>query len=136
MTTAPVAARITTRFLLTCLLRGMTGNPRAKIIPTNVSTHMPLARHDPVDYTDSIVAIVSTHMPLARHDVEYWQGDSGTGVSTHMPLARHDERSTDTDGIHYRFLLTCLLRGMTILFKRSPHFGWFLLTCLLRGMTW
>ena len=56
-------------------------------------------------------------------------------VSTHMPLARHD---VDTRRYRYtieKFLLTCLLRGMTRLEgNRYVHFQ-FLLTCLLRGMT-
>ena len=33
-----------------------------------VSTHMPLARHDLKQYTDTRFTEVSTHMPLARHD--------------------------------------------------------------------
>ena len=57
---------------------------------------------------------VSTHMPLARHDkVADHNALPGT-VSTHMPLARHDT-SAVRRGVKVRsFLLTCLLRGMTI----------------------
>ena len=33
-------------FLLTCLLRGMTGLPGADMQIKIISTHMPLARHD------------------------------------------------------------------------------------------
>ena len=33
---------------------------------------------------------VSTHMPLARHDLAYLQKLLSAFVSTHMPLARHD----------------------------------------------
>ena len=46
----------------------MTNWAKEKRLPVNVSTHMPLARHDydiPASY---VVGIVSTHMPLARHD--------------------------------------------------------------------
>ena len=84
---------------------------RQRDMDLQVSTHMPLARHDV--YTDnSVFLIVSTHMPLARHDAidiakaSCWgflltcllrgmtAADSVAGrepiVSTHMPLARHD----------------------------------------------
>ena len=33
-----------------------------------VSTHMPLARHDAVAFAPILTVVVSTHMPLARHD--------------------------------------------------------------------
>ena len=57
------------------------------------------------------------------------------GVSTHMPLARHDAGRFIGYFHHGKFLLTCLLRGMTydVLYKFFT--GGFLLTCLLRGMT-
>ena len=53
---------------------------------------MPLARHDTASDTLSWITFISTHMPLARHDFE-WQ-------------IRYSILQT--------FLLTCLLRGMTI----------------------
>ena len=57
-----------------------------------VSTHMPLARHDALDPDSQAYAIqVSTHMPLARHDVVSENVIRSPTVSTHMPLARHDE---------------------------------------------
>ena len=37
------------QFLLTCLLRGMTGYSDADIAYILISTHMPLARHDGMD---------------------------------------------------------------------------------------
>ena len=37
---------VRTEFLLTCLLRGMTDNPDAGDKDKQISTHMPLARHD------------------------------------------------------------------------------------------
>ena len=97
-------------------------------------------------------------MPLARHDVRTLYSNHVMVVSTHMPLARHDIW-TVWRRIHYsKFLLTCLLRGMTTTgivtialrkvsthmplarhdpFSRhpSPVHLLFLLTCLLRGMT-
>ena len=127
-------------FLLTCLLRGMTIPPVLSCIYHHVSTHMPLTRHDTSTFESSRNRNVSTHMPLTRHDIlttalnayglgfyshasyEAWQnyGDAlkkAEQVSTHMPLTRHDKLC----GRHYRigaFLLTCLLRGMTLLLLR------------------
>ena len=58
-------------FLLTCLLRGMTGAAvRIRVYP-HVSTHMPLARHDVWLGKIKRTVGVSTHMPLARHDYRY-----------------------------------------------------------------
>ena len=37
-----------------------------------------------------IVLEVSTHMPLARHDLGMMLAVHRASVSTHMPLARHD----------------------------------------------
>ena len=105
----------------------------------DVSTHMPLARHDFMFFPFLIQLVVSTHMPLARHDQRRRQRFSRKVVSTHMPLARHD---TDDYGViedvvsfyshasceawqtiagqvqsRFTFLLTCLLRGMTFLLE-------------------
>ena len=33
---------------------------------------------------------ISTHMPLARHDLTISESCADTRISTHMPLARHD----------------------------------------------
>ena len=78
-------------FLLTCLLRGMTALSQQRSTFFTVSTHMPLARHDINGLPELHRQRVSTHMPLARHD--------GPRASGRLPL--------------WRFLLTCLLRGMT-----------------------
>ena len=52
---------------------------------------MPLARHDALAISDDvIVPTVSTHMPLARHDPKLFVSLLPLSVSTHMPLARHD----------------------------------------------
>ena len=104
--------RLTAEFLLTCLLRGMTRHFAPILQGLKISTHMPLARHDShAQYTD-------------------WDDR----ISTHMPLARHDsqERYLNTGG---KFLLTCLLRGMTAVMSSHIMLSTFLLTCLLRGMT-
>ena len=125
-------------FLLTCLLRGMTGQTAPPNSDCYISTHMPLARHDGVNKMAQVNSDISTHMPLARHDdkfngtVEQWR------ISTHMPLARHDKSNIEWGAIiqisthmplarHDRirgnrytlllFLLTCLLRGMTFLLR-------------------
>ncbi len=79
------------QFLLTCLLRGMTFSPLLFLKSIEISTHMPLARHDEDREKSTGICIISTHMPLARHDV-----------------------SSEFRQIMQTFLLTCLLRGMTI----------------------
>ena len=58
----------TDKFLLTCLLRGMTYYIGEQLADVTISTHMPLARHDTSSRLRLIVSIISTHMPLARHD--------------------------------------------------------------------
>ena len=211
------------RFLLTCLLRGMTAAGGSQETNDDISTHMPLARHDVTNMADfrhleisthmplarhdrTIIDLltypyISTHMPLARHDKTLWDGFWYACISTHMPLARHDllpysfpfcmknfyshasceawlmvsvitqvfkdfyshascEAWLAFSCFHSafrRFLLTCLLRGMTtqqlrliqlhlisthmplarhdiLYIETKKHFE-FLLTCLLRGMT-
>ena len=82
-----------TTFLLTCLLRGMTV---------------------PINY-DRFGFYVSTHMPLARHDVTVVHPLRQVTVSTHMPLARHDLYWDLLAREILAFLLTCLLRGMTVI---------------------
>ena len=74
-------------------------------------------------------------MPLARHDKALSNGLNGAEVSTHMPLARHDNIGVTTSQQMLQFLLTCLLRGMTISRSSRRNMDMFLLTCLLRGMT-
>ena len=49
MTTIPTRTTKTNKFLLTCLLRGMTRSFIASRAVTEISTHMPLARHDIYD---------------------------------------------------------------------------------------
>ena len=100
------------RFLLTCLLRGMTACVRICVEVLVISTHMPLARHDTYPKQPILQIVISTHMPLARHDFK---------------------RLTEIN--KSQFLLTCLLRGMTTPERNTVLPGQFLLTCLLRGMT-
>ena len=52
-----------------------------------------------------------------------------------MPLARHDAAITGVSKSEIKFLLTCLLRGMTYSARSRGPSILFLLTCLLRGMT-
>ena len=53
-------------------------------------------------------------MPLARHDTKATKDKiDAIYVSTHMPLARHDAAIPEAASAP-AFLLTCLLRGMTI----------------------
>ena len=101
------------KFLLTCLLRGMTVFFRSFVNQQRVSTHMPLARHDPQRSHILFWLSVSTHMPLARHDYIRRYVINTVRVSTHMPLARHDASWRTWALWQWTFLLTCLLRGMT-----------------------
>ena len=75
---------------------------------------MPLARHDSGNHAMWQYTSISTHMPLARHDRKDMKEANAQHISTHMPLARHDFGAAEI--MHYvgKFLLTCLLRGMTI----------------------
>ena len=68
----------------------MTGWKIEYVPATEVSTHMPLARHDKGMEAGKRILFVSTHMPLARHDELLLQYQTDKNVSTHMPLARHD----------------------------------------------
>ena len=47
----------------------MTGYVMTKNDIINISTHMPLARHDLLFKPIQIICLISTHMPLARHDI-------------------------------------------------------------------
>ena len=81
-----------------------------------ISTHMPLARHDASKEIRALMIKISTHMPLARHDAFItFKINAFTVISTHMPLARHDLIASPALSSGRIFLLTCLLRGMTIL---------------------
>ena len=92
-------------------------HPPGSFICRTVSTHMPLARHDFPFSVAQPRFTVSTHMPLARHDPESPCQYSTCIVSTHMPLARHDSCRKVTIYSSSKFLLTCLLRGMTVDFN-------------------
>ena len=124
------------KFLLTCLLRGMTAVYIHVYIYITVSTHMPLARHDATLLCLPIRYFVSTHMPLARHDnynivlnkgaicfyshasCEAWLECRGALFDNG---SFYSHASCEAWHCHYEislidpgFLLTCLLRGMTI----------------------
>ena len=100
-----------------------------------ISTHMPLARHDTPPLKSIVKTVISTHMPLARHDsydIHYQlrEADFYSHASCEAwPAPWWKQRNWEL------FLLTCLLRGMTISAGVSLAGASFLLTCLLRGMT-
>ena len=104
----------TSEFLLTCLLRGMTGNASLISLRFFVSTHMPLARHDV-----RILHLLMLHILflltclLRGMTPPREQSCIPFCVSTHMPLARHDDYLNIIMQDYLTFLLTCLLRGMT-----------------------
>ena len=121
-------------------------NQVIKQVQKTISTHMPLARHDCFGYTGNRGRAISTHMPLARHDqnsgshtrtsvsyfyshasCEAWHRDRRwrheSRISTHMPLARHDLWLPAVFPATSRFLLTCLLRGMTVCFFKPWRIG-------------
>ena len=101
------------KFLLTCLLRGMTIDADGTEYVGKVSTHMPLARHD----IASLILSNSLHCFYSHASCEAWLGRWLEYIRLKL------------------FLLTCLLRGMTNSVIKQILFCWFLLTCLLRGMT-
>ena len=100
------------KFLLTCLLRGMTDHIRKQKYKAGISTHMPLARHDVV--------------------VDLWYITVWFLLTC---LLRGMTYSCISPGRCKGFLLTCLLRGMTLRWHNLYCCRLFLLTCLLRGMT-
>ena len=79
------------KFLLTCLLRGMTTELCQLPERHRISTHMPLARHD-----DDYPGRMSDIMPFLL-----------TCLLRGMTPMKH------SNGSGRLFLLTCLLRGMT-----------------------
>ena len=91
MTDITVLAGHIYRFLLTCLLRGMTNVAENTKAETQVSTHMPLARHDKAEGF-----IVVPYPGL------YFNASGEAGIGSEVYLEGR-----------VMFLLTCLLRGMT-----------------------
>ena len=122
-------------FLLTCLLRGMTAPQTTRRLLLQISTHMPLARHDLTSYMSFIQHTISTHMPLARHD-DSLKVYASNGFYFYSHASCEAWLYTfSVDAFPFIFLLTCLLRGMTSYKLIFSAFVKFLLTCLLRGMT-
>ena len=74
-------------------------------------------------------------MPLARHDVEDVSGNLPFEFLLTCLLRGMTMAHVDDGEKYYMFLLTCLLRGMTINGETLLTELTFLLTCLLRGMT-
>ena len=81
---------ISSKFLLTRLLRGVTLVKVVLGLNFRISTHTPLARRDGAgSYTISL-RLISTHTPLARRDKHDKNGQMLILISTHTPLARRD----------------------------------------------
>ena len=123
-------------FLLTCLLRGMTTLRQTQLLITIVSTHMPLARHD----SYGLFQTVAGNSFYSHASCEAWracrqvQWLNDCFYSHASCEAWHWISSSVRSFI--AFLLTCLLRGMTVWKISAADSCEFLLTCLLRGMTW
>ena len=124
-----------TLFLLTCLLRGMTLNERLSVKTLSISTHMPLARHDNFcltiegnfSYFYSHASCEAWHFYMSicfysknfysHASCEAWPQRSNlqekiSDFYSHASCeAWHRNISTYRRSI--KFLLTCLLRGMT-----------------------
>ena len=78
-------------FLLTRLMRGVTGEQQRQSGSNGISTHTPHARRD----------ISKFHkLPLSF-------------ISTHTPHARRDQAFAETGALKMQFLLTRLMRGVT-----------------------
>ena len=74
------------QFLLTCPSRGATGTLDTISFHTDISTHMPLAGRDAIEYAESVVSRISTHMPLAgRDDEERFYDEFSTNFYSHAP---------------------------------------------------
>ena len=83
----------------------------------------------------SFIVGISTHTPLARCDLIRSFKIYIRFISTHTPLARCDYRSRRFHPGLHQFLLTHLLRGVTIARSPDSYSQSFLLTHLLRGVT-
>ena len=79
-------------FLLTRLMRGVTGNRRRQSKSVQISTHTPHARRD--SYSPASI--------------------SRGNISTHTPHARRDDIEKFINSADDKFLLTRLMRGVTI----------------------
>ena len=124
-----------TKFLLTCLLRGMTHLFAICCAKSFVSTHMPLARHDKRRWKKMAVKTLFLLTCLLRGMTRNL-GEPGTIPQFLLTcLLRGMTIYSRYVALNLSFLLTCLLRGMTFIFPGNLHFFKFLLTCLLRGMT-
>ena len=108
---------ISTTFLLTCLLRGMTGNLAGALTQFAISTHMPLARHDSFwmwsrryrgnFYSHASCEAWRRSSSVSRHICHFY---------SHASCEAWQHRQAGTTE-QRRFLLTCLLRGMTLMSK-------------------
>ena len=67
-----------TRFQLTCPMRGTTEMPRRSFRADTISTHVPHAGHDRSVGDLVAIAYISTHVPHAGHDHKLFGDDHGT----------------------------------------------------------
>ena len=113
------------KFLLTCLLRGMTTFwSNESIMNSYFYSHASCeawrllrrqrARHRKFLLTCLLRGMTIIGMVVRMAD---W-------ISTHMPLARHDKILLKTCWHYSKFLLTCLLRGMTKILTYQEAADW------------
>ena len=113
MTWAWQYLRTIPEFLLTCLLRGMTCQNRLPLRNAEISTHMPLARHDssvggalgPATFllTCLLRGMTFNYANIAEYYCHFYSHASCEAWLT-MQFKQK---------LILQFLLTCLLRGMT-----------------------
>ena len=110
-------------FLLTCLLRGMTRQGKPNGQDKHISTHMPLARHDPAIMAGSFFVLDF----YSHASCEAWPCGSTLPrhlfqISTHMPLARHDNPTTSLDTIALNFYSHASCEAWHIIYRNKKTF--------------
>ena len=85
------------QFLLTRLMRGVTGQPQHDNLPILISTHTPHARRDRPVALLSTTPMISTHTPHARRDPQRQRFPVYCQISTHTPHARRDSHTPSSD---------------------------------------
>ena len=90
VTALPSLVLITSIFLLTRLMRGVTYDKFFFLVRYNISTHTPHARRDVTIIHCVGNPFISTHTPHARRDVTGAEKTLLILISTHTPHARRD----------------------------------------------
>ena len=144
-------------FLLTRLIRGMTGIELDKLYEVAISTHTPHTRHDQFIFGVFEFSFISTHTPHTRHDHSPCRSPRRCIISTHTPHTRHDwwwvkthtawQISTHTPHTRHDGLWCVYDYGIIHFYSHASYEAWlhrqfcmpyineFLLTRLIRGMT-